>query len=196
MRIAIINHCGNIRSVDCALHRLGIDPILTTDQHLLEQMDKIIFPGQGEASSTMEYLHKTRLDLFIKSWKKPIMGICIGLQLMCKHSEEGDVEGLSIFNSEVKRFPVDNLDFKIPHMGWNTLSSINSPFLPKEIEGKYVYYVHSYYASLCEDTVAKTEYIVPFSAALQKGNFYATQFHPEKSGDIGERVLQEWIEKS
>lgn len=193
--IAIVKYnAGNVFSVQCALKRIGVESVLTDDITILRQADKVIFPGVGEASSAMQYLHSKRLDEVIKSLTQPVLGICIGLQLMCRHSEEGNVDGLGIFDTQVRRF--DNSTkptLKIPHMGWNTINIRPNDFIPTTYDGTYVYYVHSYYAEICNDTIATTDYTCPFSAALNKNNFYATQFHPEKSGSFGEVILNKFI---
>ncbi|MFV0397100.1 MAG: imidazole glycerol phosphate synthase subunit HisH [Bacteroidales bacterium] len=193
MLVAVINNCGNIYSVDYALRRLGIEPVLTTDPKILSKADKIIFPGQGEASTTMQHLRESGLDQFILEWRKPFMGICIGMQLMCNHSEEGDADCLGIFDTKVTRFIPTSQREKVPHMGWNSIYNLQTEFLPANLENSYVYYVHSYYVALCKETVATTDYTLPFSAALQKENYYATQFHPEKSGSVGELILKKWL---
>lgn len=195
MKIAIIKYnAGNNFSVECALRRLGYEATVTDNPDEIRQADKVIFPGVGEARSAMEYLRKHGLDMVIKSLTQPVLGICIGQQLMCRHSEEGDVDCLGIFDVDVKRFDASASDMKIPHMGWNTISLSKEDFIPSTLEGKYVYYVHSYYVPVNEATIATTNYILPYSAALHKDNFYATQFHPEKSGDIGEQILKSFIE--
>lgn len=195
MKIAIIKYnAGNNFSVECALRRLGYEAIVTDDPNEIRQADKVIFPGVGEARSAMEYLCEHGLDKIIKSLTQPVLGICIGQQLMCRHSEEGDVDCLGIFNVDVKRFDTAQGDLKIPHMGWNTITLNKEDFIPANLNGKYVYYVHSYYVPVNDATIATTDYITPYSAALHKDNFYATQFHPEKSGDIGEQILKSFIE--
>lgn len=195
MKIAIIKYnAGNNFSVECALRRLGYEAVVTDDPNEIRQADKVIFPGVGEARSAMEYLCKHGLDEVIKSLTQPVLGICIGQQLMCRHSEEGDVDCLGIFNVDVKRFDSTQNTLKIPHMGWNTITLNKEDFIPANLNGKYVYYVHSYYVPVNDATIATTDYITPYSAALHKDNFYATQFHPEKSGDIGEQILKSFIE--
>lgn len=195
MKIAIIKYnAGNIYSVEYALKRLGIKPIVTADKEKLLHADKIIFPGVGEAATTMEFLKKEGLQSFIKDLKQPVLGICLGMQLMCQHSEEGDTDGLSIFPVNVKRFTKTNNSQKIPHMGWNTLTQTKSELFKDFTQGEYVYFVHSFYVPVNEFTTAQTEYILPFSAALHKDNFYATQFHPEKSGNVGEKILRNFLE--
>lgn len=194
MEVAIIKYnAGNIYSVDYALKRLGITPVITADKEILRKADKVIFPGVGEAFTTMEHLRQTGLDQVIRNLTQPVLGICLGMQLMCRHSEEGDAEGLGIFPTEVKRFIPRKHEDKVPHMGWNTLTNVKSRLFPDELENKFVYFVHSYYVPVNEYTAATTEYILPFSAALHKDNFYATQFHPEKSGSVGEIILKNFL---
>ena len=198
MKIVIIKYnAGNIRSVEFALQRLGIEPEITADVEKIKTADKVIFPGVGEASTTMKYLREHKLDQLIISLKQPVLGICLGLQLMCKYSEENDTTCLGIFEEEVKRFqlPVgEESQNKIPQMGWNTITDLKSGLFEKSLDNQYVYFVHSYYAALGAHTIATTQYCQAFSAALHKDNFYATQFHPEKSGAIGAKILQNFIE--
>ena len=195
MEVAIIKYnAGNICSVDCALKRLGITPVITADEALLRRADKVIFPGVGEAGTTMEYLREHGLDRIIRSLQQPVLGICIGMQLLCRHSEEGDADCLGIFDAEVKRFVSQRHEDKIPHMGWNSLSSMDHALFSGVPKESFVYYVHSYYVPVNPATIATTDYIVPFSAALHKDNFYATQFHPEKSGAVGELVLRNFLQ--
>ena len=195
MSIAVIKYnAGNIFSVECALQRIGANAIITDNKDLIMHADKVIFPGVGEASSAMQYLRENELDTLIKSLTQPVLGICIGQQLLCSHSEEGDVDCIGIFDAQVKRFISNNDTYKIPHMGWNTINVNTNRLIPQSLDGKYVYYVHSYYVPVNEHTIATTDYIHPFSAALHKDNFYATQFHPEKSGDIGETILKSFLE--
>ncbi|MEN9918455.1 MAG: imidazole glycerol phosphate synthase subunit HisH [Bacteroidota bacterium] len=190
MGIVIIKYnAGNIFSVDSALKRLNVNAIVTDDKDLIKQADKVIFPGVGEASTTMRYLEESGLGSLIKDLKQPVLGICLGMQLMCKQSEEGSVDGLGIFDVDVKRFVPNKHEDKIPHMGWNTITQVKDPLFDSTLENQYVYFVHSFYVPLNKDTVAITDYVQPFSAALHKDNFYATQFHPEKSGSIGEQIL-------
>lgn len=196
MSVAIIKYnAGNVFSVKCALQRIGVEAVLTDDAAVLRRAERVIFPGVGQAATAMDYLRAKGLDTVIKSLTQPVLGICIGLQLLCRSSQEGDTQGLGIFDLDVKRF--DNSacpELKIPHMGWDTIELAGaSALIPAELEGRHVYYVHSYYAPVGRDTIATTRYIVPFSAALHRGNFYATQFHPEKSGDVGELVLKKFI---
>ena len=195
MEVAIIKYnAGNICSVDCALKRLGITPVITADEALLRRADKVIFPGVGEAGTTMVYLREHGLDRIIRSLQQPVLGICIGMQLLCRHSEEGDADCLGIFDAEVKRFVSQRHEDKIPHMGWNSLSSMDHALFSGVPKESFVYYVHSYYVPVNPATIATTDYIVPFSAALHKDNFYATQFHPEKSGSVGELVLRNFLQ--
>ena len=194
MNVAIIKYnAGNIYSVNYGLKRLGINPIVTDDKELIQKADKVIFPGQGEASSTMEYLKSMQLDVLIRDLKQPVLGICIGMQLMCKHSEEGNTPCLGIFDATVKKFISDKQSYKIPHMGWNTLINVKGNLITPDLVNKFVYFVHSYYVPLNEQAVAVTDYIQPFSSALHKDNFYATQFHPEKSGGVGEKILMNFL---
>lgn len=195
MNVAIIKYnAGNIFSVDYALKRIGINPIITSDKETLMKADKIIFPGVGEAETTMKYLKENKLDMLIKDLKQPVLGICLGMQLMCKFSEEGNVDCLGIFDTDVKRFSPSRHEDKVPHMGWNTIANTNSKLFDGFSNEEYVYFVHSYYVPLNEFTAAETNYILPYSSALHKDNFYATQFHPEKSGKTGERILRNFIE--
>lgn len=194
MDVAIIKYnAGNIYSVSYALKRLGVEATITADPELLCKADKVIFPGVGEAHTTMEHLKEHNLDTIIKGLKQPVLGICLGMQLMCRYSEEGDANCLGIFDTEVKRFiPQQHVD-KVPHMGWNTITNVKGGLFNKQLENKFVYFVHSYYVPVNEYTAATTEYILPFSASLHKDNFYATQFHPEKSGSVGEVILSNFL---
>ncbi len=196
MKVVVIKYnAGNIRSVDYALKRLGIDAEVTAEKEKILTADKVIFPGVGEAGTTMKYIRRTKMDDLIRNLKQPVLGICLGLQLMCEHSEEGNTKCLGIFNEHVKKFrPEEKRKTKVPHMGWNSLNNVKSPLFEQKLEGQYVYFVHSFYAGIGKDTVAITDYIVNFSAALQKDNFFATQFHPEKSGSVGEQILKNFIE--
>ena len=198
MNIAIVKYnAGNIYSVVNALKRLGIDPLLTDNPEELRRADKVLFPGQGEARGAMDYLRQRGLDQVIRQLTQPVLGICIGQQLLCRHSEEGDTDCIGVFDSPVLRFRPHSHADKVPAMGWNRIGQLKS----KLMEGltaadgtdPYVYFVHSYYVPLCEHTIATADYILPYSAALNKDNVYATQFHPEKSGDTGERILENFI---
>ncbi len=213
--IAIVKYnAGNIGSVTNALNRLGVKNMVTDDPELLKNADKVIFPGVGEAGTAMNYLRERGLDELIANLKQPVLGICLGMQLMCNHSEEGDTTCLGIFDTPVKKFPA-SAGLKVPHMGWNGLSydlglmttekvastqvvekiiSQKSELLTNLSVDSDVYYVHSYYAAVCEHTVAVCDYILPFSSVLQKDNFYATQFHPEKSAQVGEQILKNFVE--
>ncbi len=194
MDVAIIKYnAGNIYSVNYALKRLGINPVITADPELLNKADKVIFPGVGEAQTTMDYLRKHRLDEVIKALKQPVLGICLGMQLMCSHSEEGDADCLGIFEAEVKRFLPQRHEDKVPHMGWNTITEVKEGLFTPLLEEAFVYFVHSYYVPVNRYTAATTSYIQPFSASLHKDNFYATQFHPEKSGLVGEAILKNFL---
>jgi len=192
MKVAIIKYnAGNIRSVDHALKRLGVEAVITDDPGILMGADRVIFPGVGEAGNTMKYLKERELDKLLKGLTVPVLGICLGQQLMCSWSEEGDTACIGIFDQPVWHFPKDGL--KVPHMGWNSLDRVSGEFIPSSLKGSYVYFVHSYYVPVCEDTAAESSYMLPFSAAMQKDNFYATQFHPEKSGDPGELILKQFL---
>lgn len=195
MQVAIIKYnAGNVYSVACALERVGVAPIITANKDTLLAADKIIFPGVGEAATAMAHLRAEGLDTLISSFRQPVLGICIGMQLMCRHSEEGDVDGLNIFDVDVKRFVPTPQGEKVPHMGWNTIGNVSGDLYTPQMEGEYVYFVHSYYVPENPFTTATTPYITPFSASLQKDNFYATQFHVEKSGKIGEQILKRFLD--
>jgi len=193
MKIVVIKYnAGNIGSVVNALERLGYSAEVTDDPVRIRRASKVIFPGVGEASSTMAYLKARELGELITSLTQPVLGICLGMQLMCRSSEEGDVAGLGIFSEEVKRFQGE---LKVPHMGWNTISfATDEPLFRKIDPGSYVYYVHSFFAATGDNTVAVCEYELPFSAALQRDNFFAVQFHPEKSGEIGLQLIKNFLE--
>jgi len=195
--IAIIKYnAGNVQSVQYALQRLGVESVVTDDTALIHAADKVIFPGVGHASPAMQYLRERQLDQVIISLKQPVLGICLGLQLMCKHSEEGDTKCLGIFDEEVKLFPTSAANEKIPQIGWNNVYNYKSVLFDGLNDNAFVYTVHSYYAALGKETIATTDYILPYSAALEKDNFYAVQFHPEKSGIIGDTILKNFINLS
>ena len=195
MNVAIVRYnAGNIYSVVNALRRLGVEPELTDDAERLKAADRVIFPGQGHAAKAMEYLRERRLDEVIRSFRQPVLGICVGQQLLCRHSEEGDVDCIGVFDAEVKRFQPVRHEDKVPCMGWNELRGLKSPLMEGLGDAPYVYFVHSYYVPLSDDTIARAQYILPYSAAMQKGNFYACQFHPEKSGRVGERIIKNFLE--
>lgn len=194
MSIIVIKYnAGNIRSVLIALERLGGAAEISDDPGRIRAAEKVIFPGVGEASSAMRYLREKKLDTLIPSLTQPVLGICLGLQLMCAHSEEGNTQCLNIFSTRVRRFPPEQ---KVPHMGWNAISSLRGPIFRGIPENAYCYFVHSYAAECCAEQTALTEYIFPFTAALQKDNFFALQFHPEKSSDTGQRILRNFLELS
>ncbi|HKK74740.1 MAG TPA: imidazole glycerol phosphate synthase subunit HisH [Saprospiraceae bacterium] len=195
MSIAIIDYnAGNVRSVLYAMERLGVDTVLTDDHAQIRAADKVIFPGVGEASTTMDFLRKKGLDELIRSLTQPVLGICLGMQLLCEYSEENDTACLGIIPQRVKRFQPEAGE-KVPHMGWNSLlpTDREGSIITSDLKGEYVYFVHSYYAEDGPYTTARTDYIQPFSSALQKDNFYATQFHPEKSGSVGERIINNFL---
>lgn len=194
MKVVIVKYnAGNIRSVDFALKRLGIEAKITDHADEIRSADKVIFPGVGEAHSTMSFLRQTGMDQLLVSLRQPFLGICLGMQLMCRHSEEGNVDCLGMFDEEVKLFVPKLHTDKVPHMGWNQLENINGQLFKGVKQGEFVYFVHSYYVPVCDFTAASTQYIVPFSAALEKDNFFATQFHPEKSGAVGETILKNFL---
>jgi glutamine amidotransferase len=192
VKIAIIKYnAGNIQSVQFALQRLGIEAIVTDQAEQIQQADRVIFPGVGEASSTMQYLKSKRLDEIIINLKQPVLGICLGMQLMCQYSEENNTTCLGIFEEEVKQFIPSN-NMKVPHMGWNQLK-LTTGWLANSLHDERVYFVHSYYVPVNLNTSAVTDYGVSFSAAMNKNNFFAVQFHPEKSAQAGELVLQQFL---
>jgi glutamine amidotransferase len=195
MKTVIIKYnAGNIRSVLFALERLGVEGVVTDDPEEIRGADKVIFPGVGEASTAMRYLKERKLDQLITGLQQPVLGICLGMQLMCKYSEENDTPCMGIFDVDVKKFtsPVDNL-LKIPQIGWNNITGLYSTMFEHVPENSYMYFVHSYYVALGADTVATTNYVINYSAALQKDNFYAVQFHPEKSATEGAKILENFL---
>jgi imidazole glycerol-phosphate synthase subunit HisH len=198
MNVAIIKYnAGNIMSVDYALQRLGITATVTDDHDIIRTADRVIFPGVGEASTTMHYLRERKLDLLIAGLKQPVLGICLGLQLMCRYSEEGNTRCIGIFRENVLKFSPSGSPetrLKVPHMGWNKIHDLTSALFRGELENQYAYFVHSYYAATGTETIALCDYSVPFSAALKRDNFYATQFHPEKSGRPGSQILKNFLE--
>ena len=194
MDVAIVKYnAGNIYSVVNAMKRLGIEPVLTDDAEMLQKADRVLFPGQGQAREAMEYLKDHQLDQVIKNLKQPVLGICVGQQLLCRHSEEGDVDCIGIFDVDVKRFQPQKHEDKVPAMGWNEIYDLKTD-LYKGLSHPYSYFVHSYYVPLCEETIAKADYNLPYSASLHKDNFYTCQFHPEKSGKVGEQILKNFLE--
>lgn len=193
-KIVIVRYNGgNIQSVDDALKRLGNQALVSDDPEVILSADKVIFPGVGEAKSAMAYLRERELDKVLKSIHQPFLGICLGQQLMCSHSEEGDVECLGIFDEKVKRFQAGDTGLKVPHMGWNCIYDLKGDLYKGIEEKSYVYFVHSYFVEVGKDTVATCDYTQSFTASLQKDNYYSCQFHPEKSADIGSQVLKNFI---
>lgn len=208
MNVAIVKYnAGNIYSVVNALRRLGVEPLLTDNPEQLMKAERVLFPGQGEASNCMRYLKERQLDAVIKDLRQPVLGICIGQQLLCRHSEEGDTDCIGVFDVDVKRFQPQHHQDKVPCMGWNKIV-LSGERRERESEGAkerendlfaglgenpYVYFVHSYFVPLCEWTAAETQYILPYSAALKKANFQTCQFHPEKSGKVGEAILEQFL---
>ena len=191
MKIAIIDYgAGNVQSVLFALKRLGFEGTVTNDWNTIKSADKVIFPGVGEASSAMKMLQESGLDVLIPTLKQPVLGICLGMQLMCKHSEEGSTNGLGIFDVNVVKF---SQDVKVPQMGWNTIFNLKTPLFEGIKENEFMYLVHSYYATLSENTIATTNYELEYSTALQRDNFFGVQFHPEKSGIFGEQILKNFL---
>jgi glutamine amidotransferase len=191
--VIIQYNAGNIQSVLYALERLGVDAIVTDDQEKIKSADKVIFPGVGEASTAMQYLKDRNLDSLIKELKQPVLGICLGMQLMCTYSEENNTDCLGIFNEQVKQFKPENISIKVPQMGWNTITHLQSNLFKLVPENSYAYFVHGYYASIGEHTIAQTNYIIDYSCALHKDNFYGVQFHPEKSAKVGEQIIQNFL---
>ena len=191
-------NAGNVQSVIYALNRLGVSPLVSDDLDVIRSAGRVIFPGVGEASTAMAYLKERKLDILIKELKQPFLGVCLGLQLMCKHSEENDTTCLGIFDILVKRFPnhQNEQSFKVPEMGWNSVSNLKSPLYKGIEEQSYVYFVHSYYAELNDCTISQTNYSVEFSSGIAKDNFYAVQYHPEKSAEVGSKLIANFLEIS
>jgi glutamine amidotransferase len=196
MKIIIIKYnAGNIRSVLFAMERIGVEATVTDDPEQILYADKIIFPGVGEASSAMQYLRERKLDLLIRELKQPVLGVCLGMQLLCAHSEENETECLGVFSETVKKFrPASNELLKVPQTGWNNIYDLKSSLFTGVAENSFCYFLHGYYAGLGETTIAKTDYVQPYSSALHKNNFYGVQFHPEKSAGTGERILKNFIQ--
>ena len=192
MDLKIVNYgAGNIKSIQFAFQRLGYDAVLTADPEALLKADKVIFPGVGEASSAMRKLKESGLDTLIPELKQPVLGICLGMQLMCKSTQEGDTIGLGIFDTDVKRF---SNEVKVPQMGWNTVTNLKSDLFKSIEEGAFMYLVHSYYAENCNQNIATTSYELDYASALENDNFFGVQFHPEKSGKVGEQLLKNFLE--
>jgi glutamine amidotransferase len=192
--LAIIKYnAGNIQSVLYALERIGVSAVVTDDKEQIQGADKVIFPGVGEASTAMHYLEERQLDRLIKTLKQPVLGICLGMQLMCTYSQENDTQCLGIFEEEVKKFTVENEGLKIPQIGWNNIYDLKSNLFSGIAEESYCYFVHGFYASEGSHTIATTNYVQPYSSALHKNNFYGVQFHPEKSATVGETILKNFI---
>ena len=191
MKLVIIDYgAGNIKSIQFAFKRLGIDAVLSNNIDEIRNADKVIFPGVGEASSAMKMLRESELDTIIPTLRQPVLGICLGMQLMCNSSEEGNTKGLGIFNVEVKRF---SNEVKVPQMGWNVISDLQSDLFKGIKENEFMYLVHSFYAEQCDEMIAKTDYNIEYASALQKDNFYGVQFHPEKSGLTGSKILENFL---
>ena len=195
MKVVIVKYnAGNIQSVQYALERIGASALVTDDHELIRSADKVIFPGVGEASTAMHYLQSKSLDVLIKELEQPVLGICLGMQLMCKYSEENDTDCMGIFDEQVKLFqPEKSAGLKVPQIGWNTISDLSTRLFKDVPENSFCYFVHGYYASKGEHTIATTDYVQPYSAALHRDNFYGVQFHPEKSAVVGEQILKNFL---
>lgn len=195
MNLVVIKYnAGNIQSVRYALERIGAEALVTDDIKAIQSADKVIFPGVGEASSAMGYLKERKLDAVIRNLKQPVLGICLGMQLMCKYSEENNTDCLGIFDEEVKWFKgLGDATVKVPQIGWNNIYDLQTPLFTQVPQNSYCYFVHGYYAALGKHTIATTDYVQPYSSALHKDNFYGTQFHPEKSAAVGEQILKNFI---
>jgi glutamine amidotransferase len=197
MNLVIVKYnAGNIQSVLYALERIGVNAEVTDDHETIKKADKVIFPGVGEANSAMRYLKERKLDEVIKNLEQPVLGVCLGMQLMCKYSQENDTQCLGIFDEQVKKFvsPTENGTYKVPQIGWNNIYDLKTLLFKDLEDNSYCYFVHSYYAALGEHTIATTNYVQPYSSALHKNNFYGVQFHPEKSANVGETILKNFIE--
>jgi glutamine amidotransferase len=194
MNVTIVQYnAGNIQSVLYALERLGVAATVTDDPAMIQAADKVIFPGVGEASTAMAYLKERNLDQLIVSLKQPVLGICLGMQLMCKHSAENDTTCLGIFEEQVLAFKATDNTIKVPQIGWNNITNLKTALFNGVPENSYTYFVHGFYAGLGDNTIATTDYIQPYSSALQKNNFYGVQFHPEKSAGVGEQIIQNFL---
>jgi imidazole glycerol-phosphate synthase subunit HisH len=194
MDIAIIKYnAGNIQSVLYALERIGVEASVTDDADQIKAADKVIFPGVGEASTAMQYLRERKLDKLIKNLKQPVLGICLGMQLMCRYSEENDTDCLGIFDVTIKKFKTNDPAIKVPQIGWNNIYSLKTSLFRSVPENSFIYSVHSYYAELCDETIATCNYVQPYSAGLMENNFWGVQFHPEKSANIGEQILKNFL---
>lgn len=194
MNIAIIKYnAGNVQSVQYALQRLGQSSVVTDDHEEIKNAGKVIFPGVGNANAAMQSLKEKNLDEIIKHLTQPVLGICVGMQLLCNYSEEDDTKGLGIIDLNVKKFSFENKSYKIPHVGWNNIYNLSSPLFDGVNKNSFVYYVHSFYAETGRETIGKTDYVLPFSAAVQKNNFYGVQFHTEKSSEVGDKILLNFL---
>ncbi|WP_185868656.1 imidazole glycerol phosphate synthase subunit HisH [Blattabacterium cuenoti] len=194
MKTIIIKYpAGNVQSVLFSLERIGVKAVVTDSQECIKNAKRIILPGVGEANYAMKYLKEKKIDTILYNLKQPVLGICLGMQLLCKYSEESNTSCMGIFDLSVKKFQSNNKTYKIPKIGWNTIHNLKGPLFYKIPDGIYQYFVHGYYAPLGKDTIAQTEYIIPYSAALQKNNFYAVQFHPEKSSYVGHKILENFM---
>jgi glutamine amidotransferase len=194
MSIVIIKYnAGNIQSVLYALERIGVEASVTDDPDKIKAADKVIFPGVGEASTAMEYLRQRKLDILIADLQQPVLGICLGMQLMCRYSEENDTDCMGIFDVTIKKFKTDDPAIKVPQIGWNSIYNLKTSLFGSIPENSFIYSVHSYYAELCDETIATCNYIQPYSAGLKKNNFWGVQFHPEKSANIGEQILKNFL---
>ena len=191
--VVIKYNAGNIQSVLYALERIGVAAVVTDEHEEIKTADKVIFPGVGEASSAMDYLKQRKLDLLIKDLKQPVLGICLGMQLMCNHSDENNTPCIGVFDIRVKKFTAENKSFKIPQIGWNTITGLKTELFKNVPESSYCYFVHSYFAAMGSDTIAVTDYTLKYSSALHRGNFFGVQFHPEKSADTGAQILNNFL---